>query len=120
AAPLLIFTAAWTAILVVGGRQAAADALAGLRARLDRHAVAIALVIAASAAGTGVGFGTFAASAADASGYVSQSKLLAAARVSFDEPQARLLPWPSPTWVFAPLGYRPGPAPGEVVPTYPP
>lgn len=42
------------------------------------------------------------------------------ARVSFDEPLARLLPWPDATWAVAPLGYRPGPAPGEVVPTYPP
>ena len=120
AAPLLILTTAWTAALVAGGRQATADALASLRGRLDRHAPAIAIVIAASAAGTGVGFGTFAASAADASGYVSQSRLLAAARVSFDEPLARLLPWTGTTWIFSPLGYRPGPAPGEVVPTYPP
>ena len=59
-------------------------------------------------------------SAADASGYVSQSRLLAAARVSFDEPLARLLPWTGTEWIFSPLGYRPGPAPGEVVPTYPP
>jgi 4-amino-4-deoxy-L-arabinose transferase-like glycosyltransferase len=51
---------------------------------------------------------------------VSQSRLLAAARVSFDQPLARLLPWTNATWVFAPLGYRPGPTPGEVVPTYPP
>ena len=120
AAPLLILTTAWAAALVIGGRQAAASALASLRARLDRHAPAIAIVIAAAAAGTGVGFGTFAASAADASGYVSQSRLLAAARVSFDEPLARLLPWTNTTWIFSPLGYRPGPAPGEVVPTYPP
>ena len=120
AAPLLILTTAFTAALAVGGRQAAADALASLRARLDRHAPAIAIVIAASAAGAGVGFGTFAASAADASGYVSQSRLLAAARVSFDEPLARLLPWTGTTWIFSPLGYRPGPVPGEVVPTYPP
>ncbi len=120
AAPLLILTTAWAAAFVVGGRQAAANALASLRTRLDRHAPAIAIVIAAAAAGTGVGFGTFAASAADASGYVSQSRLLAAARVSFDEPLARLLPWTNTTWVFSPLGYRPGPAPGEVVPTYPP
>jgi hypothetical protein len=120
AAPLFILTAAWAAAFVVGGRQAAANALASLRTRLDRHSPAIAIVIAASAAGTGVGFGTFAASAADASGYVSQSRLLAAARVSFDEPLARLLPWTNTTWAFSPLGYRPGPAPGEVVPTYPP
>jgi hypothetical protein len=120
AAPLLVLITAWTAAVVIGGRQAAVTALASLRARLDRHAPAIAIVIAASAAGTGVAFGTFAASAADASGYVSQSRLLADARVSFDEPLARLLPWTGTTWVFSPLGYRPGPAPGEVVPTYPP
>ena len=77
---------------------------------------AIAIVVAASAAGAGVGFGTFAASAADASGYVSQSKLLAAARVSFDEPLARLLPWTNATWAFSPLGYRPGPHPAKSCP----
>jgi Dolichyl-phosphate-mannose-protein mannosyltransferase len=120
AGPLVILATAWMAAFVVGGRQAAADALASLNGHLDRHAPAIAIVIAASAAGTGVGFGTFAASAADASGYVSQSRLLAAARVSFDEPLARLLPWTNTTWAFSPLGYRPGHAPGEVVPTYPP
>lgn len=119
-APLLILATAWIAAVAVGGRQAAANALARLGGRIDRHAPAIAIVIAAAAAGTGIGFGTFAASAADASGYVSQSKLLAAARVSFDEPLARLLPWTETTWAFSPLGYRPGPAPGEVVPTYPP
>ena len=119
-APLVILATAWIAAFVVGGPRAAAHALVRLGGRLDRHAPAIAIVIAASAAGTGVGFGTFAASAADASGYVSQSKLLAAARVSFDEPLARLLPWTNTTWAFSPLGYRPGPAPGEVAPTYPP
>jgi hypothetical protein len=118
--PLVVAAAAWLAALFIGRRQGIAAALTRLGDRLDRHAVAVALVIAASAAGAGVAFGTFAASAADASGYVSQSKLLASARVSFDQPLARLLPWTNATWVFAPLGYRPGPTPGEIVPTYPP
>jgi len=118
--PLVVASAAWLAALLIGRRQGVVSALTTLDDRLERHAVAIALVIAVAAAGTGVGFGTFAASAADASGYVSQARLLAEARVSFDEPLARLLPWTETTWVFSPLGYRPGPTAGDVVPTYPP
>src|SRR5689334_8457171 len=111
--PLTVAAAAWLAACVVGGRGAIASALAVLDERVDRHAAAIAVVAAAATAGLGVGFGTFAASASDASGYVSQARLLAEARVSFDEPLARLLSWPEATWAVAPLGYRPGPAPGE-------
>ena len=118
--PLIVAAAAWIAAACAGGRQAIAHALSILDERLDRHAPAIAAVAAAATAGIGIGFGTFAASAADASGYVSQARLLADARVSFDEPLARLLQWPDATWAVAPLGYRPGPVPGEVVPTYPP
>ena len=118
--PLVVVSAAWLAALLIGRRHGVVSALTTLGDRLERHAVAVALVIAVAAAGTGVGFGTFAASAADASGYVSQARLLAEARVSFDEPLARLLPWTETTWVFSPLGYRPGPTAGEVVPTYPP
>jgi hypothetical protein len=120
AAPLFAVAAASFTAFAVGGRRRVTDALMRLDAGLNRHATSIAIVAAASAAGTGVAFGTFAASAADASGYVSQSKLLAGGRVSFDEPLARLVPWPGATWAFSPLGYRPGPLPGEVVPTYPP
>ncbi len=118
--PLVVASAAWLAAAFLGRRHGVAYALTTLGERIDRYAVTIALVVAVAAAGTGVGFATFAASAADASGYVSQARLLADARVSFDEPLARLLPWTDTTWVFSPLGYRPGPTPGEVVPTYPP
>jgi hypothetical protein len=119
-APLVVVAAAWLAAVAIGGRGAIASALGELDERLDHHAAAIAVVAAAATAGVGVGFGTFAASASDASGYVSQARLLADARVSFDEPLARLLSWPDATWAVAPLGYRPGLAAGEVVPTYPP
>ena len=120
AAPSLLLVASWLIALAAGGRTRVADALARIDSAIDRQAPAIAIVIAAAVAGTGVAFGTFVASAADASGYVSQSRLLADGRVSFDEPLARLVPWTNSTWVFAPLGYRPGRAPGEIVPTYPP
>jgi hypothetical protein len=118
--PLALAAVAWLAAVRVGGRHGAADAMAELSGQLERHSAAVAGVIALAAVGTGIGFGTYAASGADASGYVSQARLLAAARVSSDEALARLLPWTNVEWVFSPLGYRPGPAAGEIVPTYPP
>ena len=88
-------------------------------ALLDAHALAFAIVIAAAAAGAGIACGTYAASSSDASGYVSESRLIASARLATDEPLARAVAWPNATWAFSPLGYRPGSEPGELVPTYP-
>jgi hypothetical protein len=45
--------------------------------------------------------------------------LIASARLSTHEPLARTVAWQNATWTFSPLGYRPGAAPGELVPTYP-
>jgi hypothetical protein len=118
--PLALAAAAWLAAVLVGGRRGAADAMVELGEQLERRSAALAGVIAMAAVGVGIGLGTYAASGADAAGYVSQAQLLAAARVSSDEPLARLLQWTNVEWVFSPLGYRPGPAPGEIVPTYPP
>ena len=87
---------------------------------LHRHAVAIALIAAAGAAAVGVGLGSYAAAGADAAGYMTQARLLADGQLSIDEPLARQVSWPEPTWTFAPLGYRPGPTTGVLVPTYPP
>ncbi len=101
------------------GRQALEDAASGNWAFLDRHAFAIALVLAAAAAGAGVAYGTYAASSSDASGYVSESRLIASARLASDEPLARTVAWPNATWAFSPLGYRPGTETGALVPTYP-
>ena len=50
---------------------------------------------------------------------MSEARLLATARLAADEPLAREVAWPNATWAFAPLGYRPGSDPGELVPTYP-
>jgi hypothetical protein len=118
--PLVVGAAAWVGALLAGRWHGVADAAEALGDRIDLHAPALAMVIAAAATGTGIAFNTYAASASDASGYVSQSQLLAAARVSRDEPLARVLGWTNAEWALSPLGYRPGAAPGEIVPTYPP
>ncbi|MDO8793224.1 MAG: glycosyltransferase family 39 protein [Vicinamibacterales bacterium] len=119
AGPLVIAVAAWAAAAFQGRAILAASA-ASISDFLDTHAVALALVIAAAAAGVGVAYGTYAASGSDASGYVSQSELLASARIIQDEPLARQGAWREGTATFAPLGYRPGQREGELVPTYPP
>lgn len=101
-------------------RQAAREAGASVTAALSRHAPALALILAATTAGLGFGFGTFAASATDPSGYVSQSELLAAGHVSWQQPLVHQVGWPNRAWAFAPLGYRPGLTVGTYVPVYPP
>jgi hypothetical protein len=59
------------------------------------------------------------ASGADASGYVSQAELWRHGSLFVSEPLALDAPWPEPEWTFSPLGYRPGPGRGVIVPTYP-
>src|SRR5262245_46765392 len=86
---------------------------------VDTHAPLFVVVIAAAAVGVGLASGTFSASSSDASGYVSESRLIASAQLATDEPLARDVAWPNATWAFSPLGYRPGAEPGELVPTYP-
>ena len=116
--PLLIALLA-LAVGAAFGRAALAQAGASSWSFIDSHGFAIAIVIAAGAAGVGVAFGTYSASSSDASGYVSESRLLASGRLEDEEPLARLVAWPNATWAFSPLGYRPGSDLGELVPTYP-
>src|SRR6185369_9034128 len=97
----------------------AGDGLARLSADISNQAPAVAVVCAAAIAGVGVVYGTFTASSADPSAYVSHAALVADGRLSFDEPLARAVDWHEPTWTFTPLGYRPGPTPGVIVPGYP-
>jgi Dolichyl-phosphate-mannose-protein mannosyltransferase len=116
--PLLVALAALGA-MAVAGRDAFAGAFSAAWTCIDDHAAACAVVLAATAAGVGVAHGTYSASSSDASGYVSESRLIASARLASDEPLARAVAWPNATWAFAPLGYRPGSDAGELVPTYP-
>jgi hypothetical protein len=117
-APLLIAVAA-LATATRYGRSAVAEAADASWSFIHDHAAAMAVVLAAATAGIGIGHGTYSASSSDASGYVSEAALIASARLSSDEPLARTVAWRNATWAFSPLGYRPGAAPGELVPTYP-
>jgi hypothetical protein len=118
ATPMFLLAAAGAALAWCGSARAM-DALATIVTSITRHSAAIAVVSAAAIAGIGVGFGTYSASASDPSAYVSHSALLDSGRLSLDEPLARAVNWHEPTWTFTPLGYRPGGAPGTIVPGYP-
>src|SRR5258705_10817266 len=116
--PLVVALAAFGAV-GLSGRAALTDAFSAAWPWIDDHAAGCALVLAAAAAGVGVAHGTYSASSSDASGYISEARLIASARIADDEPRAREVAWPNATWAFAPLGYRPGSDAGELVPTYP-
>jgi len=116
--PLLVALAAF-GVAAFAGRTALVDAFSAAWPFIDDHAAACALVLAAATAGVGIAYGTYSASSSDASGYISETRLIAEARLADDEPLARAVAWPNATWAFAPLGYRPGSDAGELVPTYP-
>jgi hypothetical protein len=118
-AAAIVCAGAWL-LAVALERSAAIDAAAGMFAAVNRRAAALALICAAASAGTSVAFGSYSAAGADAAGYLSQAAMLASGRVVRTEPLALSAGWPESELSFSPLGYRPGVAPGDIVPTYPP
>ncbi len=66
----------------------------------------------------GIHWGTWVAGGSDAYGYVSQADLWAKGGVRIDQPWTAPFDWPMAASSFAPLGYRPGPVPLSIVPTY--
>ena len=85
-----------------------------------RHSTAVAIVLGALTVAVAFRVSAFEAFGADAYGYVSQAHLWTAGNLIQHEPLSLRAPWPEPEWTFSPLGYRPGPQPGTIVPTYPP
>jgi hypothetical protein len=81
---------------------------------------AFALGVAAALAAYAAYFGWFTASGSDAYGYVSQAYLWASGALPSAQPIPIEVPWPSGDVSLAPLGYRPGPQPHTIVPTYAP
>jgi hypothetical protein len=81
---------------------------------------ALALGIAAALAVYAAYFGWFTASGSDAYGYVSQAYLWANGALPSAQTIPIEVPWPSADVSLAPLGYRPGPQPHTIVPTYAP
>ncbi len=94
--------------------------VAGTRRRGDRCAPVAAALLAVSLTAVSAGFGGHVAGGADASGYVSQSRLWAEGRLRIDAPVLVPATWPDRGWLVAPLGYAPSHVAGELGPTYAP
>ncbi len=107
------------ALALGGGRAIAAD-LATAWERRDRASRWVAVAASLATLVVGLAWGTWAASGADASGYVSQAVMWASGQWRIEQPLATQVPWPDAGWTFSPLGYRPAVRPGAMVPTYPP
>jgi hypothetical protein len=117
--PLVIAVVAYL-LAIRQGHTAIVAADATLFQFVQRHALAIAIVFAAVAAGVGIAFNTYVVAASDPSAYISQARLITKGDLVVPVPLAAQVSWPMPEMSFAPLGYRPGPQPAEIVPTYPP
>ena len=101
-------------------RQAFARDVNRATAAARSFASAGAVVAAVTLALVGVRFGTFTAGSADSYGYVSQAYRWASGELPRASPLPLSLPWPSADFLQSPLGYRPGPHPHTMVPTYAP
>jgi hypothetical protein len=80
----------------------------------------MALGCAAALGGHALQHGSFTAGGADSYGYVSQAYGWATGALPSAQPLGIAVPWPSGDQSLAPLGYRPGPVPHTMVPTYAP
>ncbi len=94
--------------------------VARARQRGDRYSPAAAAVLAMAVAATSAVFGAHVAGGADASGYVSQSRLWAEGRMRVEGPDLVPADWPASGWLVAPLGYAPSHVAGALGPTYAP
>ena len=80
----------------------------------------VALACAGALTVHAVYFGAFAAGGSDSYGYVSQAYSWANRTLPRAEPLPITVPWPAGDSSLAPLGYRAGPDPHTIVPTYAP
>lgn len=86
---------------------------------IERRASIITLSIAIASGLVAFLYATFAAAGADASGYLSEAKLLAEGRLGYRDTLASIVGgWQS--GLTSPLGWRPGAVEGWQSPTYPP
>lgn len=112
------------AVLVVGfawwryGSEGLRRDLAAISSDVDfdRWSRAVALVLSVAVLGVGLIWSTKIVGGADSYGYVSQSRLWVQGNLIVSQPIARKVLWPDADWTFAPLGYKPAPAGGAIVP----
>ncbi len=108
------------AIYVVAYRAQVVRDLERFAALIPRAAPIAAVICAITLFLVALRFGTFTAGGADAYGYISQAYAWMRGTLPRAEPLPLTFPWPSSDASLAPLGYRPGPAPHTIVPTYAP
>lgn len=88
---------------------------------MSRFSAALVVVVSTLWVGAaGVVWGTHTAGGADSYGYVSQAALWLDLDLIIEHPLPDDLDWPDLDATLTPLGYRPGPAPGSMVPVYSP
>ncbi len=108
------------ALVAVWRSKRRARQLTALWTATQRHATTIAVGMGIFVFAIAMRMSLFEARASDQYGYVSQAVLWAQGNLVAHQPLAEEAPWPDATWTFAPLGYRSGPLPATIVPTYPP
>jgi hypothetical protein len=97
-----------------------ADDLASLSRSLDSRGRGVVPGLACVVSLSVLVFGTYSASGSDASGYVSQAAMWSDGHLALLDPLVQLPGWPLSAGDTAPLGWKPGLAPGSQVPTYAP
>jgi hypothetical protein len=118
--PALVAALALALFYAAGGRLRLRSQWPGLARHVDDRAVAGALAAAVCVAG--IVFATTVAGGADSYGYLSQAEGWLKGQIKIPQPWAQEAPWPSRSWSFAPLGWRPGDGDdgASLVPTYSP
>lgn len=118
--PALAAVALFAVAVVTASAEERRRGLARARTLADRAAPGIAGALAAATLVTAAVFNEHAATGADASGYLSQSRLWAEGRASIAVAPIVPGPWPDRGWLQSPLGYAPAAAPDRLGPTYAP
>ncbi|MCU0242498.1 MAG: glycosyltransferase family 39 protein, partial [Vicinamibacteria bacterium] len=114
---LLVVSAVWLGRKA--NRSATLAELARIYNSIERAALPLAFLLAVATFWTGMRWGSFVAGGSDSYGYVSQAHLWAAGDGLIAVRPLPNAPFPDADWVLSPLGYRPGPVPGTIVPSYP-
>ena len=100
-------------------RRRLLDDAGALDEALGRGEALVAGGLAVVTFAVGLAWGTTVAGGADSSGYISQAARWREGALQVREPLVRGGGLDG-AWVFSPLGFRPGPEPGTIVPSYPP
>lgn len=117
--PLILSLVLAAAGTWLAGRERAAMVFAPWQRTLSTHAATIAAVFAILIGIVTFERGAHVAGGADASGYVSQSKLWLRGSLTLPTPLSREITVANGQYAFTPLGYRPAGALGTAVPGYP-